>query len=175
MKDPNDVKDPTSTGRKRAAMVAPIFDGMMCEWAGLKFAGGGVIPIVGCAGNLISKTKGKGQGDRHHGPDKNVLNNAVGTNLHRICMVCHHRWHELNDPFYGERPDAGKIFIPTEDYYAHDSLTEADLDEQEESEEYWSLPVSQREGYPFSPSTSTKMLPGLVDLEEPATLTETLS
>ena len=92
--NPDDVTDTLSTGRKRAALVAPIMDGMTCEWAGLKYAGGGAIPMIGCAGNLISDKKGgkpdEGylQGDRHHGPDKATLNNAVGQNLHRVCKVC---------------------------------------------------------------------------------------
>ena len=31
---------------------------MLCEWAGLRYAGGGVVPIVGCAGNVIVESKG---------------------------------------------------------------------------------------------------------------------
>ena len=76
MLDPDEITDPLSTGRKRARMMAPILDGMLCEWAGLKYAGGGVVPIVGCAGNVIVESKGSDGGHRHHGPDKNVLNNT---------------------------------------------------------------------------------------------------
>jgi len=36
---------------------------------------------------------------RHHGPDKNTLNNEKG-NVHRICHSCHNRWHTLNDEDY---------------------------------------------------------------------------
>ena len=78
-----DMADVLSTGRKRAAIAAPIEVGSKCEWAGLKFAGGGVHPIIGCVGNTAT--------DRHHGPDKSVLNNEVGINLHRICSKCHNR------------------------------------------------------------------------------------
>lgn len=83
------VRDPASTGRKRAAALYPITDGAICEWSRLALAGGGKYPIVGCVG-------GK-QENRHHGPDKNTLNNAEG-NVHRICAHCHNLWHHLNDP-----------------------------------------------------------------------------
>lgn len=120
-----DYKDPISTGRKFAAQAAPIEVGQTCEWAGLKRAGGGVIPIVGCVGRPAS--------DRHHGPDKNTMNNAVGTNLHRICDHCHNTWHALNDPHYGERPDHTKPFIPQGelgvDWFAHDPHTKATTEE----------------------------------------------
>lgn len=56
-----------------------------------KNCGGGQKPIVGCL-------NGKQQA-RHHGPDKNTLNNEVG-NVHRICHTCHNRWHTLNDDDY---------------------------------------------------------------------------
>lgn len=56
-----------------------------------KNCGGGTMPIVGCL-------DGKQQA-RHHGPDKNTLNNERG-NVHRICHTCHNRWHTLNDPDY---------------------------------------------------------------------------
>ena len=41
----SEYSDPVSTGRKRAKEMYPIHAGMVCEWAGLKLAGGGVIPI----------------------------------------------------------------------------------------------------------------------------------
>lgn len=125
-----DYKDPISTGRKFAAQVAPIDVGSICEWAGLARAGGGVRPIVGCVGRPAS--------DRHHGPDKNTMNNAVGTNLHRICDHCHNTWHALNDPEYGERPDHTKPFIPAGefgvDWFAHDPVTKATTEQVIEAE-----------------------------------------
>lgn len=115
-----DYKDPISTGRKRAAEMYPITTGMICEWAGLAKAGGGVVPIVGCVGRPAS--------DRHHGPDKNTMNNAP-TNLHRICDHCHNTWHALNDPHYGPRPEHTKPFIPEGElgsvWFLHDSETRA--------------------------------------------------
>jgi hypothetical protein len=128
-KDLADYKDPVSTGRKRAAEMYPISPGMVCEWAGLKNAGGGVVPIVGCLGRPAS--------DRHHGPDKNTMNNAAG-NLHRICDYCHNTWHALNDPHYGERPVHTMPFIPNGtlgiDWFAHDADTKATTAEILEAE-----------------------------------------
>lgn len=125
-----DYKDPISTGRKFAAQAAPIDPGMVCEWAGLARAGGGVKPIVGCIGRPAS--------DRHHGPDKNTMNNAVGTNLHRICDHCHNTWHALNDLEYGERPEHTKPFIPQGvkgiDWFEHDSVTLATKEQVLEAE-----------------------------------------
>lgn len=123
-KDISEYKDPLSTGRKRAASMYPIETGMVCEWAGLKLAGGGVVPIVGCLGRPAS--------DRHHGPDKNTMNNAP-ENMHRICDFCHNTWHGINDPFYGPRPDHTLPFTPKgkfgEDWFAHDAVTKATTDE----------------------------------------------
>ena len=123
-KDLADYKDPVSTGRKRAAEMYPIHPGMVCEWAGLARAGGGVVPIVGCVGRPAS--------DRHHGPDKNTMNNAEG-NLHRICDYCHNTWHAANDSFYGVRPAHTLPFIPTgvlgTDWFAHDATTQATMEE----------------------------------------------
>ena len=124
-----DYKDPISTGRKRAAEMYPIQAGMVCEWAGLRSAGGGYYPIVGCVGRPAS--------DRHHGPDKNTMNNAPD-NLHRICDFCHNTWHALNDPHYGERPEHTKPFIPqgelNVDWFLHDSVTKATMEEIIEAE-----------------------------------------
>lgn len=120
-KDLSDYKDPISTGRKRAAEMYPISPGMVCEWANLKKAGGGVVPIVGCVGRPAS--------DRHHGPDKNTMNNAPG-NLHRICDHCHNTWHALNDPHYGDRPPHTEPFLPKEmEWFEHDPDTRATMDE----------------------------------------------
>lgn len=163
---PDKITDATSTGRKRAVLVAPILDGMLCEWAGLKYAGGGVIPMVGCAGNKIADQKGGSpeegllQGDRHHGPDKNTINNAVGENLHRICKPCHNRWHALNDPFYaGTRPRAERPWVPNEPYYLHDKHTEASIEELEAAEEWWQTEKSKRPPYPFKVEGLRKITP----------------
>lgn len=86
------LKDQQSTGRKRAAKLYPLDPAASCEWRGLKHAGGGKIPIVGCPSGF--------QQARHHGPDKNTLNNDKG-NVHRICHTCHNRWHTENDGGYG--------------------------------------------------------------------------
>lgn len=119
-KDLAEYRDPISTGRKRAKEMYPISAGMVCEWAGLKRAGGGVNPIVGCLGRPAS--------DRHHGPDKNTMNNAP-QNLHRICDHCHNTWHAVNDPAYGERPSHTQPFIPKgelgNDWFNHDADTQA--------------------------------------------------
>jgi hypothetical protein len=150
MLNPDDVTDVKSTGRKRAAMLAPIFDGMLCEWACLKYAGGGVQPIVGCYDTTIKEAKGSGE--RHHGPDKNVLNNSVGVNLHRICQSCHKRWHAMNDRYYpADRPEAGTQFVPV-DYtsYPHDSLTLASDEDLESSDEYWMTRTENRGEYPIA-------------------------
>lgn len=167
---PKDVTDAKSTGRKRAVMLAPILTGMLCEWAGLKYAGGGVIPIVGCAGNQLADQKGGDeelgylQGDLHHGPDKATLNNAVGTNLHRICVVCHHRWHATNDPFYGERGAAHEPFLPdpskTDFYYLHDPNTEATPEEQETVEAWFAIrDKRKRPPYPIEIEGLRKIAP----------------
>jgi hypothetical protein len=62
-----------------------------CEWKLQKNCGGGKSPIIGCIDGR--------QEARHHGPDKNTLNNDSG-NVHRICHRCHNRWHARNDPDY---------------------------------------------------------------------------
>jgi len=139
MSDPDQITDVTSTGRKRAAMLYPIFENMKCEWAGLKFAGGGVEPIIGCDNHIIQPNKGPDKGDRHHGPDKNVINNSPG-NVHRICSSCHNRWHARNNKYYGERPPTDQPYLPKVDYdwKPHDSETQATSEEIAENEKYWS-------------------------------------
>lgn len=131
VKNAEDMADPISTGRKRAAIAKPIEEGMVCEWAGLRNAGGGVEPIIGCNGNSATNI--------HHGPDKDVLNN-VDSNLHRICPNCHNRWHTLNDVYYGVRPTPGTPFIPLVPYVLrdHDSDTKASVEEIFNNEMYWS-------------------------------------
>lgn len=140
--DPADITDITSTGRRRAQMMYPIMTGMLCEWSGLKFAGGGVRPIVGCNGNTIEARKdGPHAGHRHHGPNKNVIDNAA-SNVHRICTQCHNRYHALNNEFYvGPRPPADQPWMPTppegETLHRHDSETSATDEDYEESEAFW--------------------------------------
>jgi hypothetical protein len=85
------LRDQQSTGRKRAAEMYPLDADAACEWQLKKNNGGGSSPIVGCL-------DGKQQA-RHHGPDKNTLNNDMG-NVHRICHTCHNRWHARNDEGY---------------------------------------------------------------------------
>ena len=128
-KENDAVRDVESTGRKRAAVAYPIEDGMLCEWAKLRFAGGGVTPIIGCNGNPAT--------DRHHGPDKSTLNNQGG-NVHRICATCHNRWHTENDEHYGDRPENGKPFIPLSgSYKEHDGSTQASLEDIMKNELAW--------------------------------------
>lgn len=114
----NSLKDPQSTGRKRAAVLYPLDENENCEWKGLKFAGGGKYPIVGCY-------EGKQQA-RHHGPDKNTLNNDEG-NVHRICDKCHNRWHAKNNDGY----EWGEI------HQSHDPDTLATAEELVDSEMQW--------------------------------------
>ena len=142
LKDPADIGDPLSTGRKRAAMVMPIMTGMVCQWAGLKWAGGGVQPIVGCKGNTLAEFK--------KNEDKPVLNNSPGMNLHGICSSCHHRWHELNDPSYeSKRGDAHLQWLPSQPYYDHDPFTKAEDYDHLLSDEWWALAVKDRETFPI--------------------------
>ncbi len=110
-----DMADPESTGRKRAKAAIPAeqLSGMICEWALLKQAGGGVNPIRGCHGNKAT--------DRHHGPDKNTLNNERQVNLHGICSFCHNEWNAKNDSTYaGVRPKDDTPWLPVGDYKLHD-------------------------------------------------------
>ena len=89
----NNLRDPRSTGRKRAAELYPLDRDAPCEWRGQRNCGGGRRPIIGCYdGN---------QQHRHHGPVKRTTRNESG-NVHRICDDCHVHWHELNDLIYDE-------------------------------------------------------------------------
>lgn len=88
------IKDQQSTGRKRAAKLYPLDELAPCEWRDTFAAGGGTQPIFGCKAE-----ENKLQQARHHGPDKNTLNNEPG-NVHRICHQCHNRWHSGNDDDY---------------------------------------------------------------------------
>lgn len=115
------LKNPMRTGRLRANSVKPIKPGDTCEWAGLKFAGGGIVPIVGCLGNAAVTV--------HHGPDKDWLNNNE-ENLHKLCKDCHTAYHKFNDPFYDwKRPEPGTPFYFREEVLdrvvPHDKETKA--------------------------------------------------
>lgn len=89
------LKDQQSTGRKRAARLYPLTD-KPCEWSDASPEnpkGGGDNPItVGCRDTQEQQA-------RHHGPDKNTLNNDPG-NVHRICIWHHIQWHLKNDSSY---------------------------------------------------------------------------
>ena len=91
LKNPEDMKDPKSTGRKRAAKLYPIMKTDPCEWRMKKNCGGGLHPIVGCFNGF--------QVDRHHGPDKDTRRNERA-NIHLICKTCHNRWHAKNNEGY---------------------------------------------------------------------------
>jgi hypothetical protein len=97
-KENEEVTDPKSTGRKRAATLYPLDRRAFCEWRDLANCGGGKNPIVGCATGY--------QENLHHGPDKDTLNNTrsedtiVNRNVHKICTKCHNRWHAANDNDY---------------------------------------------------------------------------
>lgn len=119
-KDRATLRDPLSTGRKEAAKLFPLNSEADCEWRGLRYAGGGKHPIIGC-------TNGK-QKHRHHGPDKETTNNETG-NVHLICSFCHNRWHTNND----------KDFDPSHsEFRMHDAETLATIEEQLENELHWS-------------------------------------
>lgn len=91
-KNDQQLKDPHSTGRKRAVTLHGHADSTQpCEWQGKANCGGGRFPILGCVSGV--------QENLHHGPDKNTLNNER-SNIHKICSQCHNRWHTLNDPGY---------------------------------------------------------------------------
>lgn len=116
-KDDSALRDQQSTGRKRAAKMYPLDPEASCDWKMKKNAGGGMFPIVGCLNGL--------QQARHHGPDKNTLNNERG-NVHRICHSCHNRWHTLNDPDY--------IWEGPHEFH---NPTEATLEEIAMNEVFW--------------------------------------
>lgn len=88
------LRDPISTGRKRAAQLYPIDPVAACEWQRKRNCGGGRVPIIGCLEGL--------QKDRHHGPVKDTTRNERN-NVHRLCYACHHHWHELNDLEYNTK------------------------------------------------------------------------
>lgn len=136
-----EMKDPVGSGRRRAERLTPIPEDYLCEWTLLQNAGGGVVPIVGCAGNMAT--------DRHHSPDKSTLNNHVGLNLHRICTTCHSRWHALNDPMYGERPANNLDYFPLPEHkwVIHDRLTRATPEQVQQNEAWWKVYQPDRTEY----------------------------
>jgi hypothetical protein len=102
--EPKEMKDPVSTGRKRAAVMYPIKPGQVCEWAFRKNCGGGPIRIIGCAGRPAVNL--------HHGIDKSTLNNDR-ENMSIICTYCHNRFHAANDKFWVEpRPKDNGTWLP---------------------------------------------------------------
>lgn len=148
-KSPEEMADPKSTGRKRAALLKPIEPGMLCEWKLLARAGGGVIPIVGCGGNPAKNI--------HHGPDKDTTNNN-DENLHRVCAECHNRWHALNDPFYGSRPPAGTPFVPlTGISHPHDPDTQTDMLAIFNHEQWWATKARDRTPYVNQPKEESNV------------------
>lgn len=137
--DGEDMSNALKNGRNRALRKLKIPKGTVCEWSGLKFAGGGIRPIIGCAG-LPAKA-------RHHGPDKSTLNNELGVNLHAICTTCHARWHAYNNEFYDERPLDGSPFVPRPDAgenHKHDPETKATVEEIFKNEITWNSPANVR-------------------------------
>lgn len=107
-KEAEDMEDIEAAGRKRSVRAKPITKGMICEWAYLKQAGGGVAPIAGCPGNPAMQV--------HHGPDKSVMNNDPESNLSAICTHCHSRWHVANDDYYAKpRPAKGATWLPDDE------------------------------------------------------------
>lgn len=89
------LKDPQSTGRKRAAKLFPLDKERDCEFLGKTHAGAipGLRGIDGCSIRPNS-TPGKQQA-RHH-LDYDTLNNDPD-NVVRICHSCHRVIHEAND------------------------------------------------------------------------------
>lgn len=85
------IKDPHSTGRKRAGVLYPLDRDAPCEWANADVRnpmGGGPKPVTFGCNNL--------QSHRHHGPVRNTLRNEEG-NVHRICALHHNNWHSQNN------------------------------------------------------------------------------
>ena len=95
------LRDPQSTGRKRAARLYPLDRTANCEWSLKDNCGGGNVSIEGCGIRKDSKgnvTPIGLQENIHHGPDYSTLNNSP-ENVNRICSSCHNYWHAQNDPY----------------------------------------------------------------------------
>ncbi len=132
-KEDNRIADVKSTGRKRAVQVKPI-TGQDCEWKGLKYAGGGIFPVMGC---INSKAEAV-----HHGYNKSTLDNRL-SNLHAICAVCHNKWHVLNDPTYPEE-NIGSDWYPVGVAKEHDKDTKFTPEEFISNELWWKTPKGER-------------------------------
>lgn len=120
VKEDSELQNAERVGRQRANRIKPISTGDKCEWAMLKYAGGGVEPVIGCMGNPAAVI--------HHGPDKSYLNNDE-SNLHKLCRDCHAIWHARNDKYYDSRPEDNSAFIPNQEYKEHDFISKATVDE----------------------------------------------
>jgi hypothetical protein len=95
-KEIDEINDPLSTWRKRAAIEFPVDPTKPCDWRNKSNVGGGKYPIVGCKDGY--------QKTIHHGPVKIEMgvqfNFNEQRNIHRICQICHHLWHHWNDAPY---------------------------------------------------------------------------
>lgn len=121
-----------SAGRKELSRNVEIPDGYQCEWAGLAKAGGGVVTIVGCRPEEERLAECK-----HHGPDKSTLNNEPN-NFHLLCTRCHNRWHQLNNNYYGIRPEDNGTYLPKNGILIlHDPVTKATEEDYVRTENYW--------------------------------------
>jgi hypothetical protein len=137
LKELEKLKDPKSTGRKQAVLVKPLKPGEPCEWRGLKYAGGGTHPIIGCVTGL--------QENVHHGPDKSTTSNYV-TNLSGCCSRCHNRWHTVNDKYYPvDDPLNFQGWWPEGTCYQHNPNELAPQSDILNSEIFWSKPKAQRD------------------------------
>ena len=100
-KNDYDLKDPQSTGRKRAARLFPLDAQRPCEFAGCRDVGspGFEIPGIDGCGTRPGTNVGTQQA-RHH-VDYNTLNND-SDNVVRICHSCHVQLHHVIDPLKDE-------------------------------------------------------------------------
>lgn len=135
-----DMSNPLQAGRARAEDIATLGPDTICDWSMLLLAGGGIHPIVGCAGNVAVH--------RHHGPDKSTFNNVLGDNLHRVCTTCHNRWHTLNDEYYGPRPSDNSTYLPNRgNSLKHDGKTQATPEQVLQHGMWWNKPAKERDEY----------------------------
>lgn len=153
-KEDSRIADVKSTGRKRAVQVKPI-TGQDCEWKGLRYAGGAVIPVIGCPNGIARQV--------HHGPSKSTLNNRL-SNLHAICDNCHGRFHTLNDQFYPEENIGDAEWLPEGECVPHDAETKATVQEILENETWWVTPRNKR----------TTSYPGLKEVQSMSKGEETI-
>lgn len=117
-KQDHKIKDPHSTGRKRAAVLFPLDRDSPCEWQDASVGnpmGGGPRPITTGCNNL--------QSHRHHGPNRNTLDNSEG-NVHRVCSLCHNRWHAQNNKILDMLEKSGEQWIEGVSVWQESSLDE---------------------------------------------------